>query len=858
MTTGGNDRTATVADYLFVSSWANGTSSLTSSVRPAQLTRSTTPSSSPTQASKLRNALPLPYRLVKSKSFAQLRGGDVDAEKEGMAAATVASPVSAIRDDHVMDTRTPSPVQHSPGGRDSEDTAPKQSTDGAYQPDLSQEVAMLSTKLVNAINYQTNLDDTLQATRHDLDRSQQELAKVRAEKQSLDDAIAQGVLVRKSAVDKTIAELRAELAKEKASRESAERAKRETDSELENLTANLFEEANKMVAAARRDTDAAEKRNSQLKNQIKDTEVLLASQQEQLQDLKLNMERQSERSDLAAARDSSMPSTPINSATAVFDAMYASSGVASQTADALPNQPLHFGQLVQPVLRNDVSAYNDFAELLGWARWTRNNNLPHSRNASGNQSTSASHTNLSMTSASAASVSSPNLPGAFSFGTSNSANSSPSSSSAATFTPPLKDSKFYKRSLLEDIEPTLRLDLAPGLSFLSRRTVNSALLNGTLTIEPFTPPTKFYSPIFACSLCGESRKAEPYIRRHRFRTSESDDASRYPLCAYCLERVRSSADFVGFLRMVRDGHWRCASEEESEKVWEEGVRLRERMFWARVGGGVVPAGAHGLRREVEAETSKKVVEGNSAATDIDRASDGEVVDEGVTGGTESVDDTALSGVPVVEDDAAEGGIGRAIINMASRAASSAVPELEPRPSGHRSSSASSVGGVQRESDATQTVATPPAHEATQAPGGQQNQEEAEAQLQREASAATENEVMATPPEMPQQEPFVTSSEASGPASLPAAATTSSPPEARPEDPNTEAAAPSTAPHAPDPDEAAAAAASHASERPRTPSPQKRGRGSETLQARPAQEERRPSSSTSSVLARVRAMEGKGK
>jgi hypothetical protein len=40
--------------------------------------------------------------------------------------------------------------------------------------------------------------------------------------------------------------------------------------------------------------------------------------------------------------------------------------------------------------------------------------------------------------------------------------------------------------------------------------------------------------------------------------------------------------------MVRDGHWRAESEDEQKGAWEEAVRLRERMFWARQGGGVIP------------------------------------------------------------------------------------------------------------------------------------------------------------------------------------------------------------------------------------------------------------------------------
>lgn len=150
----------------------------------------------------------------------------------------------------------------------------------------------------------------------------------------------------------------------------------------------------------------------------------------------------------------------------------------------------------------------------------------------------------------------------------------------------LKETRFYKRALTEDIEPTLRLDTAPGLSWLARRTVVNSMSEGSLVVEPM--PAAIKHNVFACSLCGENRKDEEYARSHRFRTSENDSAQRYPLCGFCLTRVRASCDFLGFLRMLKDGHWRADDEEGELQAWEECVRLRERMFWARIGGGVVP------------------------------------------------------------------------------------------------------------------------------------------------------------------------------------------------------------------------------------------------------------------------------
>ena len=622
-----------------------------------------------------------------------------------------------------------------------------------YKPDLSKEVAMLSTKLINAINHQTNLDDSLQASRHELDWAKQEVKRVKAEKQSLDDAVAQGVLVKKIEMDKTIAELRAQLAIEKMNRESAEKSKKATEGELENLTSSLFEEANKMVEAAKKETKAVEKRNSQLKSQMNDQEAMLKSQQDQLQDMRLTLER----TETHARESGSTPNTPIT-ATVTPGTNFDSPQTPHHhlPSHIPPDHPLHFSNLISPVLRTDVSAYTDFGELLAWAR----RGAPHSRTASGNMA-SASSTNLSSSAiAIAATTSSPNLPGAFSFG-SNSANSSPNSSNfngAYAFTPPLKESRFYKRALIDDIEPTLRLDLAPGLSFLSRRTVNSALLNGSLSIEPFTPPTKFYSPIYACALCGEARKGELYLRRHRFRTSEAEDSTRYPLCEFCLGRVRSAADFVSFLRMVKDGHWRCEGEEEERKAWEESVRLRERMFWARLGGGVVPTSVLDEQRQrdsrqVEWEADGPVDKARWSGL-LRTAEDKKVLEvpDATAEKSSEEDEIAQSRLPdpslpepelqketgqsslqqdqPSETEARDSGpeeettIGGAIANMSSQAASSDMPELQP---------AESSAFHTPESELPPIIT--PENERT-AEDSDREQVDASAQLQSEAENAT--------------------------------------------------------------------------------------------------------------------------
>jgi hypothetical protein len=334
-----------------------------------------------------------------------------------------------------------------------------------------------------------------------------------------------------------------------------------------------------------------QRRNDQLKAQLADTESLLRFQQEQLAELKQVMEQMTEERD--DQTNQTAPSTPGLSKFDSKDADDADVMQSSIPEPVSPTYPTSFTHLLQTVLRTDLTSYDDFTSLLRMSK-----NVPvASRTSSGSysaysglglglggySSTTAAHTNGSSTSLSTSGTlgSSPATP------TTPASTVSNGSTTGHNSLTPLKETRFYKRSLAEDIEPTLRLDAAPGLSWLARRTVLNAVCEGTLVVEPM--PTSSKSHVFACSLCGETRREPGHARTHRFRTNESDNAQRYPLCRYCLGRVRSTCDFLGFLRILKDGHWRCEDEESEKAAWEESVRLREQMFWCRMGGGVVPA-----------------------------------------------------------------------------------------------------------------------------------------------------------------------------------------------------------------------------------------------------------------------------
>ncbi|KAI9716096.1 MAG: hypothetical protein M1812_005523 [Candelaria pacifica] len=475
-----------------------------------------------------------------------------------------------------------------------------------HHPELNSEVATLSNKLINAINHQTNLDDTLAATRYELDNAKAHVRELEATHTDFENKIAKGLLVKKKDIESEMMKFTADLAEEQKQRRVAEKARKDMEQELESLTTALFEEANQMVSAARKEREPLERKNEQLRTQLNDTELLLASHQEQLADLKNVMQQMgSERDEVDTNTNiSTSPSTPPLSTqenlNKVLEALHLSPHT-SGSMSALPAHPTSFSHLLHPVLRTDLQAVDDFNSLLRMSRIQK----PPSRVSSGsygglnviglaNLTTNApsqplvhvpSNGSTSSVSTSGTYSSSPATPS-----TPASTNSSVSSRDVPQSSAPLKETRFYKRAIVEDIEPTLRLDTAPGLSWLARRAVLNSMSEGSLVVEPVPPTPRLHH--FACSLCGENRKGEEYTRRHRFRTSESENAQLYPLCGYCLGRVRSVCDFLGFLRMVKDGHWRTHGEEGEKGVWEESVRLRERMFWARVGGGVVPTFIH--------------------------------------------------------------------------------------------------------------------------------------------------------------------------------------------------------------------------------------------------------------------------
>lgn len=363
-----------------------------------------------------------------------------------------------------------------------------------------------------------------------------------------------------------------------------------------------------MVAAASKEREATERKNEQLRSQIKETESLLASHQEQLAELKQVMQQiTADQDDFEShTNGSTAPSSPaLRTSHDVKNRLPEASSKSpsiSTSGDIAPAPSLSFPQLVKPACRTDTKSYEDFNALLQVAKASK----PASRVPSG------SYAGLSIMSlpglglnAGSNGLHADIQPGHLTSPADRSTPGTPISGSVSPrdFQPPavpLKETRFYKRVLTEDIEPALRLDIAPGVSWLTRRAFFNSICEGALVVEPMPTVGRLY--LYSCSLCGESRKGEVNSRTHRFRTSDNETAQRHPLCVLCLEKVRASCDLVGYLKVLKDGHVRVEDSEEEKDAWEETIRLRERLFWSRIGGGVVPALLDALGSEKGADT----------------------------------------------------------------------------------------------------------------------------------------------------------------------------------------------------------------------------------------------------------------
>ncbi|KAF5097071.1 hypothetical protein D0Z00_002536 [Geotrichum galactomycetum] len=349
------------------------------------------------------------------------------------------------------------------------------------EKEMTAQVTSLSTKLLEAIDTQADLEDQIQVMRKELDA-------LRRENMNHEDQVRLGQLVPAS-----------DLALEKHKRVAAEAQVSKLQGEIEELTSSLFDEANRMVADAKRETSAIERRNEQLTQQLHERDVLLENLQEQLAGLKEVLQEMTDDGD--DNNNNNIINSNLDSATEGINYIEEKEAtedgdldtVDSGTAAAVVPEVhpddvlLNNYSFVRPIVRHDLQNYREFLLMIPEVVESPRTSLVVDSSILKPVTTTSSGGSITSNHISA-------LTARFSSShtTTNGSNNGTSGSSGSSSSSGLKDFKFFKRSLADDIEPTLRLDTAPGLSWLSRRNIMSSIIDGSIIIEPIATANEGY------------------------------------------------------------------------------------------------------------------------------------------------------------------------------------------------------------------------------------------------------------------------------------------------------------------------------------------------------------------------------
>ncbi|KAG0339958.1 rab guanine nucleotide exchange factor S2 [Podila humilis] len=166
----------------------------------------------------------------------------------------------------------------------------------AQNASLVTENDALSSKLIESTEGRMDLDQQLNMTQMELQKTLKEFKSLKENQthyEQLLTMISNGQLIEKKDVQPVIEN----LAYESQRRSQIESSKLKLESELEDLSRSLFEEANRMVNEERQVTYLAQKKIEGLERQLDEVLDLCKSEREQLVELKVRMQKLSEEKD---------------------------------------------------------------------------------------------------------------------------------------------------------------------------------------------------------------------------------------------------------------------------------------------------------------------------------------------------------------------------------------------------------------------------------------------------------------------------------------------------------------------------------------------------------------------------------
>ncbi|KAG8708983.1 hypothetical protein FRC09_000926 [Ceratobasidium sp. 395] len=284
--------------------------------------------------------------------------------------------------------------------------------------DIHTQLSQLNSKLVQSYDRVSHLEDTLEVANDTVNASKARISELEAQKSAHEAALETGVLVEREHVAHELSRLMEKATEEAAQRGEADAARSRIETELDDLSADLFGRANTMVAEARIARAASERRVVDAETALKGAELAVQSMQVQMQQMaEARRAAEEQAAEMRARMDKGK---------------WIDRDEDRFRVDAVKRR-----------FYNNHNVYREFVMFVAHLRGLRatNGGIPQ-------LSTLAS------------------VP-------------------------------FLARLIVEDCDPTLRLDLAPALNWLNRRAVHTAILQGQLEIEPV------YGLLESeCALCG--------------------------------------------------------------------------------------------------------------------------------------------------------------------------------------------------------------------------------------------------------------------------------------------------------------------------------------------------------------------
>ncbi|KAK0525781.1 hypothetical protein OC842_005400 [Tilletia horrida] len=427
----------------------------------------------------------------------------------------------------------------------------------AHILDLTAQVTGLNEKLVRSFERISDLEDDLSDAHARVSAYSVKVAELEKERQEHLAALNTGLLVEKAHVSSEMSKLMERVIEETAQRGKAESDKEKIERELDELSASLFNEANTMVAVERLARARAEEKSNNLQQSLKDTEAIMLEQRKILESLQAQLDERRAADEAAAAAVVNGAPTPGSAARSPSISLRelapprsitraGSSGTINGAGDNAARQSA-------PLILTNTVPYHEFMAFVRFLRKQRQSLAPfynyplYPKGATGSgaegsgESSSASSTQhvvatnplmaggLGLSHGLAGALGAASTSAHVSAGYSREPISPfaaaglsrhrdyptlPSNcESMVSISNQLSSIAFLKRAQEEDSEPALRLDLAPALSWLSRRSMQSSILEGTLVIEPVFPGSQLideqairlqnaHLPPAACAMCG--------------------------------------------------------------------------------------------------------------------------------------------------------------------------------------------------------------------------------------------------------------------------------------------------------------------------------------------------------------------